>query len=79
MRATPIIPKVAAADDPDIASIIQYAETLFIEGGDQSDYIDFWQGTLPSLHRFIQRRGLHRFGRHELCRRLRQRERAEST
>ena len=43
--ATLIIPNVAAANDPDVASIIQHAEALIIAGGDQSDYIKFWQGT----------------------------------
>src|SRR6516225_5564243 len=43
--ATLIIPNATAANDPDVASIIQHAEALFIAGGDQSDYINFWQGT----------------------------------
>jgi cyanophycinase len=43
--ATLIIPNAAAANDPDVASIIQHAEALFIAGGDQSDYINFWTGT----------------------------------
>jgi cyanophycinase-like exopeptidase len=43
--ATLIIPNASAANDPDVASIIQHAEALFIAGGDQSDYINFWQGT----------------------------------
>lgn len=43
--ATLIIPNLAAANDPQVASIIQHAEALFIAGGDQADYINFWQGT----------------------------------
>ena len=43
--ATLIIPNLAAANDPAVASIIQRAEAVFIAGGDQSDYINFWQGT----------------------------------
>ena len=43
--ATLIIPNQAAANDPQVASIIQHAEALFIAGGDQADYINFWQGT----------------------------------
>ncbi len=43
--ATLIIPNLAAANDPFVASTIQHAEALFIAGGDQSDYITFWKGT----------------------------------
>src|SRR6201993_5230033 len=43
--ATLIIPTRDAANDPQVASIIQHAEALFIAGGDQADYINFWQGT----------------------------------
>jgi cyanophycinase len=43
--ATLIIPNLVAANDPAVASIIQHAEAVFIAGGDQSDYINFWQGT----------------------------------
>lgn len=43
--ATLIIPNQAAANDPQVASIISHAEALFIAGGDQADYINFWQGT----------------------------------
>src|SRR5882757_2385064 len=42
--ATLIIPNRAAADDPQVASIIRHAEALFIAGGDQADYINLWQG-----------------------------------
>src|SRR6476660_7358057 len=43
--ATLIIPNRAAASDPFVASTIQSAEALWIAGGDQSDYINFWKGT----------------------------------
>jgi cyanophycinase-like exopeptidase len=43
--ATLIIPNRTAATDPFVASTIQNAEALFIAGGDQSDYINFWKGT----------------------------------
>src|ERR1044072_419369 len=43
--ATLIIPNATAANDPVVASTIQQAEALWIAGGDQSNYINFWQGT----------------------------------
>jgi cyanophycinase len=43
--ATLIIPNASAANDPDVANIIAHAEALWIAGGDQSDYINFWTGT----------------------------------
>src|SRR5438309_11794437 len=43
--ATLIIPNLAAASDPFVISIIQNAEALWIAGGDQSNYINFWKGT----------------------------------
>jgi len=43
--ATLIIPNRAAASDPFVISTIQSAEALWIAGGDQSNYINFWQGT----------------------------------
>jgi cyanophycinase len=43
--ATLIIPTRATANDPAVASVILHAEALWIAGGDQSDYINFWQGT----------------------------------
>jgi cyanophycinase len=43
--ATLIIPNRAAASDPFVASTIQNAEALFIAGGNQADYINFWKGT----------------------------------
>jgi cyanophycinase len=43
--ATLIIPNRDAANDPQVANIIAHAEALFIAGGDQANYINFWQGT----------------------------------
>jgi len=43
--ATLIIPDRAAAHDPKVADIIRHAEAVFIAGGDQSRYINWWQGT----------------------------------
>jgi len=43
--ATLIIPSIAAANDPTVAAIMQQAEAIWIAGGDQSDYINFWTGT----------------------------------
>src|ERR1700747_2825368 len=43
--ATLIIPNRIAASDPFVATTIQNAEALFIAGGNQADYINFWKGT----------------------------------
>jgi cyanophycinase len=43
--ATLIIPNSTAASDPFVVSTIQHAEALWIAGGDQSNYINFWHGT----------------------------------
>jgi cyanophycinase len=43
--ATLIIPSRKAADDPKVAKIIRLATVLFIAGGDQSHYVNFWKGT----------------------------------
>lgn len=43
--ATLIIPSREAANDPRVASIIGQAEAVFIAGGDQARYINWWQGT----------------------------------
>jgi cyanophycinase len=43
--ATLIIPNRAAASDPFVVNAIQKAEALWIAGGDQSNYINFWKGT----------------------------------
>jgi cyanophycinase len=44
--ATLVIPSRAAATDPEVAKIITRASALFISGGDQANYINFWKGTL---------------------------------
>src|SRR5262249_4252720 len=43
--ATLIIPNRTAASDPFVVTTIQNAEALWIAGGDQSNYINFWKGT----------------------------------
>jgi cyanophycinase len=43
------------ADDPKIPEIISHAESIFFAGGDQSDYVRFWQDTpvQDALNRYI--------------------------
>lgn len=43
--ATLIVPSVAGANDPFVISALQKAEAIFIAGGDQSNYINYWKGT----------------------------------
>lgn len=43
--ATLVIPSRAAASDPFVSETISKAEAVFIAGGDQASYINFWQGT----------------------------------
>lgn len=43
--ATLIVPNRTAAADPFVIAAIQNAEALWIAGGDQSNYINFWKGT----------------------------------
>jgi cyanophycinase len=43
--ATLILPSRAAAEAPFVADTIRHAEAIFITGGDQSNYIKYWQGT----------------------------------
>ena len=43
--ATLIIPSRKAAEKPRVAEIIAHAEVIFIAGGDQSRYVNFWKGT----------------------------------
>lgn len=43
--ATLIIPSRAAASDPFVRSAIEAAEALWIAGGDQSNYIEYWKDT----------------------------------
>ena len=42
---TLVLPNRAASSDPDVLQIISNADALFIAGGDQSNYVDFWKGT----------------------------------
>ena len=46
---TLIIPNRTAAAHPDVLNIIQRADMLFIAGGDQADYINYWKGTNVDL------------------------------
>jgi cyanophycinase len=41
--ATLILPNRTAAEDPFVASTIRKAEAVFIAGGDQANYINFWK------------------------------------
>ena len=43
--ATLVIPDRDSAQQPAVADIIRHAEAVFIAGGDQSRYVNFWQGT----------------------------------
>jgi len=43
--ATLILPSRAAANDPNAADQIRHAEAVFISGGDQANYVNFWKGT----------------------------------
>lgn len=43
--ATLIIPNREAANDPNVADIIHNAEVVFIAGGDQARYINWWKDT----------------------------------
>jgi cyanophycinase len=43
--ATLIIPNKKAADDPFVAETIRHAAAIFIAGGDQANYINFWMNT----------------------------------
>jgi cyanophycinase len=43
--ATLIISNREAAQEPRVAEIIGQAEAIFIAGGDQSRYVNFWKGT----------------------------------
>jgi len=43
--STLVIPDRAAASDPFVAAAIRKAGAVFIAGGDQANYINFWMGT----------------------------------
>jgi cyanophycinase len=43
--ATLVISSRKAAQQPRVAEIIRQAEVIFIAGGDQSRYVNFWKGT----------------------------------
>jgi len=41
--STLVIPDKRAANDPFVAQTIAHAEAIFISGGDQASYINFWK------------------------------------
>jgi len=43
--ATLVLPNRKAAEEPKVAKIIRLATVIFIAGGDQSHYVNFWKGT----------------------------------
>jgi cyanophycinase len=43
--ATLVIPDRNAAQDPAVIEIIRHAEAVFIAGGNQARYVNFWKGT----------------------------------
>jgi cyanophycinase len=43
--ATLILPDKAAAQDPKVAAILRQAEAIFIAGGDQANYLNYWAET----------------------------------
>jgi cyanophycinase len=43
--ATIVFTEREDSDDPEVAQIIERAEVIFIAGGDQSNYVRFWQDT----------------------------------
>ena len=43
---TLVIPSLAAANDPTVNQIVSRAHVLWIAGGDQADYINYWKGSV---------------------------------
>lgn len=43
--ATLVIPDRTSAQEPAVAEIIRHAEAIFIAGGDQARYVNFWMNT----------------------------------
>jgi cyanophycinase len=50
---TLIIPSRTAAEDPFVLSVVSQANAIFIAGGNQADYYNYWQGT--SLDNALQK------------------------
>jgi len=44
--ATLIVPSTAGANDPFVVKAVENAEAIWIAGGDQSNYVTYWKGTL---------------------------------
>jgi cyanophycinase-like exopeptidase len=42
---TLIVPSTAAANDPFVVARVQAAHAIWIAGGNQADYLNYWQGT----------------------------------
>jgi len=42
---TLVVASRAAADDPFVAQVVRRAEAIFITGGDQANYVNYWSGT----------------------------------
>lgn len=55
--STLILPDRASADDPKVVDIVDHAEAIFIAGGDQATYINYWMNTSmnQALNRAIAR------------------------
>lgn len=49
---TLVVPSRTAAEDPFVLGVIAKASAIFIAGGDQANYYQYWQGT--SLNRALQ-------------------------
>jgi len=50
---TLVLPSRAAAEDPFVLKVVARASAIFIAGGDQADYYNYWQGT--SLNSLVQK------------------------
>lgn len=50
---TLVIPDIASANDPFVNEVVGRAQAVFIAGGDQSNYINYWKNT--ALHTTLNR------------------------
>ncbi len=46
------VPSVSAANDAGLIGDVAIADVIFIKGGDQGEYYDFWNGSLLESHIF---------------------------
>ena len=51
-----IVPDAAAANDPFVTTTIANAEAIWIAGGDQSNYINYWSGGTTSVQGALKQR-----------------------